>query len=555
VTKKIKIITPHEKEILEKGKLDPNYITGYFFKHPSSEIGFQFDANFTPEGAWQKAATMAKQSTSVVIGGVGTGKTLGVGMGAYALGMVTDHFKFMNVAQLGWQAKIMYDLMLEYAEGTPMEDIIVEKPRRPYPKIVIKYRIGQHLHTASYEFMSIKDDGKDLFSWRGDWVNVEEAGLIDNLGEVVAHLQTRLTGSTVFGRPYMARLSLISNPWDVPYLWYLFDLARSEPDDSLSIVVSTRSNKNVTQAQIKQLLKKIPRDEHERFIDGTRPEGKGSFFSKDSVYKCEDPLIGDVIKARAESGEAGYRWDRAHFGVMYMAIPPRKGRLYNVISDPGSDNAPARNAPVIGVWDMTNFPDEPMSLAAFWWGFGNGEITPYLNKMLELIGKREGEIAYPASFAAMDSTGPQKGLSQLINVVHFDPDAYEGKTLIDGVYGLDFSGSKKMTYLISLKLLLEAGLFRFPKSITGIRGQLTNYDPMLDRGTKPKIPQDIVAMMAMSAYVARAQYGTILEEIINSNIVIPNDVGNENQDYRQKRSSNRTRSKRSARGKKQAVFQ
>ena len=544
--KHLRIITPREAEILEHGKVNPNYTTGYFCKHPAMDIGFQFDANFLPEGAWQLEATMAKQPTSVIIGGVGTGKTLGIGMGAMALGMVTDHFKFMNVAQLGWQAKIMYDLMLEQAEGTPMEDMIVEKPRRPYPKIVIKYRMGKHVHTASFEFMSVKDDGKDLFSWRGDWMNIEEAGLIDNLAEVVAHLQTRLTGSTVFGRPYMARMSLISNPWDVAEMWYLFDIAKGEPDESLSMVLSTRHNKNVTEAQIKQLLRKIPKDDHARFIDGTRPEGKGSFFSKDSVFKCEDPYIGDVIAARAAQGESGWKWDKMHFGVNFMATPYRRGRIYFIIADPGSDNAPARNAPVILVWDMTNFPAEPMSLASFWWGMGNGEITPFLNKLLELIGKREGEVSYPPTFAGMDSTGPQKGLATLLNIVHFDPDEqYEKNTTIDGVYGLDFSGSKKMMFLISLKLLLEANLMRFPKAITGIRSQLWNYDPMLDRGGKPKIPQDIVAAMAMSAYAARANYGEVLEEIIDASIVIPKEIGERDSSARQKRSSRAGRSKRS----------
>ena len=60
-------------------------------------------------------------------------------------------------------------------------------------------------------------------------------------------------------------------------------------------------------------------------------------------------------------------------------------------------------------------------------------------------------------------------------------------------------------------------MFRWPKELIGIRSQLANYDPEKDRGPLPKLPQDIVATMAMSAFVIRSYYGLALEDLQEQN--------------------------------------
>jgi hypothetical protein len=48
-----------------------------------------------------------------------------------------------------------------------------------------------------------------------------------------------------------------------------------------------------------------------------------------------------------------------------MPSEARKGRNYLLIGDPGSDNPPRRNAGVIWVLDITDFPKKRASLVYF----------------------------------------------------------------------------------------------------------------------------------------------------------------------------------------------
>jgi hypothetical protein len=54
--------------------------------------------------------------------------------------------------------------------------------------------------------------------------------------------------------------------------------------------------------------------------------------------------------------------------------------------------------------------------------------------------------------------------------------------------------------------MVEAGLFTWPKFVTGLRSQLTNYDPEKDVAGKPKIPQDIVCTYCIAAYSVQSWF-------------------------------------------------
>lgn len=481
------VMSPSEVEILRAAAEDPDILCDYFLRPYGAARGFRFDENFDPEGAWQKTVHHASQSDIIVIGGFGTGKTLGIAMSAVTWCLTTPDFMFLNVAEKAWQAKQMYDAVIRMARNTPLENLIWEMPRRPYPKIVFKFRIGQVVIESSMEFMSADRDATGILSWEGDWINIEEAGLLDNLEEVVTSVGSRLRGQ-VKGRTRLGRLSMISNSWDNPYLWQYFDQALADPQNFLSLVVSTRHNHNVTEDQLKRMLARIPEDERQRFIDGTRPEGKGNYFAREKVYACEDRYYSEFLTERVAAGDPGYALSKVHgAGVVYFRVPPKAERIYMMFGDPGTGNLPFRNSPVIGVWDVTEFPNEAARLVAFWWGNGHGAISPFVAQFLEL------KELYNPIFAGMDSTGPQKNSAELLNLQYFSPES--GERVIK-IAPMDFSGPRKNAYLVSLRLLIEAQLLTWPKCVVGIRSQLTNYDFERDK----KIPQDIVAMMGMAAY-------------------------------------------------------
>lgn len=535
--KKEAVLTTTEIEICKRALTDPNLFTDYFFRPFGESKGWLFDDNFDPEGAWQKTLHQASQKDITVIGGFGTGKTMGVAMSACTWATLTTDFKFLNVAPQAWQAQQMYDLVLLTARNTRFETLIWEKPRRPHPKIVLRYKIGTTLYESSLEFMSADKNAQGILAWEGDWLHIDESGLLDNLSEVIINVGSRLRG-TVRGRARLGRFSMTSNSWDNYYLWYYFDQASADPENFLSIVCSSRHNKNVTEDQLLKMIARIPEDERQRFIDGTRPEGRGRFFEKNSVYDCEFLHSVEMIQAEMMNNTPNYKIERLHgAGITYYLTPPISGRIYMLFGDPGAGEAPQRNAPVLMCWDVTDFPNLPAKLIAFYWGNGHGQISPFINQLLKLV------TLYKPIYAGIDSTGTQKNMNYLINEYALKSH-YEGlgspRGLLNTISGLDFSGPKKVSYLNAAKLLIEGGLLTWEKGISGIRSQLTNYDLENDK----KIPQDIVATIAMSAHVIRTWFHVSPEEIYRQ---INAEAGEPSMEIR--RLDNQTRARRSSRSR------
>lgn len=484
--------------LLSASAASPNTFFSYFFRPEGSDRAFQLDYDFTDEGKWQEMMCMATQTFIVAICGVGTGKTLGVGMSAVYHAVMTPGFKFMNVANEAWQSQQMFDMIIEQAEDTPFAKMI--KPvSRPYYKIDIAYKLGRRTVRSSLQFMSLgeKKNATNIFTWRGDWINIDEGWLIDNLAEVVSNLQTRLTGNTRDLRPYLGRMSITSNPGENPELWQFYDQAEADTEEGLVINTDTATNRNVNEKQKAQMLKRLDKDQQERFLHGRRPEGRGKYFSNQIVAACEDKALSEVAKRHVEAGTEGWIVESLpHLGVWWYQSPPRSGRLYGLWGDPGILAAPARNAPVVQVWDITE-PFNRSFLTAMWWGNGGNSILPWIDKMLEWI------QLYKPMLAGVDNTGPQKNTAELINMEYIS-----GKKLsIEAIQGLDFSGSKRMTMLASLRLDLTARRMAWPDMCRGLSIQAKNYDPTLDRTPASKLAQDLVATASMASFHIRAHYG------------------------------------------------
>lgn len=493
-----------EFELLKSGTDDPNIPLGYFTRLPGQEIGWQLDYNFTNDGKWQVEMCLAQQKFIIAIGGIGSGKSLGVGMSAIAHALVTPDFKFLNIARESWQSELMYKMILDHARGTMLEELILSSPKRPYPSIAIGYEYQGRQHYSTLEFMSIGEDrdATNVFSWRGDWINVDEAGRLDNLGEITGNLSSRGTGVTPRGRPYIGRISLISNPFDNPELWALFDIAAADSQDSLAITINTSDNKNVTPEQLKNMKKFIPVGEDlARFLTGNRPEGRGSYFGVDGIALCTSELLSLTYLEKAKEEKAFIK-SVPHLGCFELKIPPESMHTYFILGDPGTGTAPARNAPVLMVFDVTEVPDKSAKLVYFWWGNGNGSISPWTNSLLSLVDE------YRPLFAGVDSTGTQKNTAEIINTQFI----YQKNKSIPYITGMDFSGGHKYTYLISLRMSLESQSIIWPSICKGITSQLRSYDDKADKASGSKHPQDLVATLAMAAYAIRAHFGLDLSK-------------------------------------------
>lgn len=495
-----------EVEIIKTGLSSPDnldFFTGYWYDKGGGD-SFRFDYNFSESFRWQKKLVFAKQNLIVGVMGIGSGKTLGVGMAAYTWALSTEGFRFMNGANWAYQSKLMKELIEMQIIDTPAWNLVENIVDTPYPKITLAFKIGRSTYRSTMEFMSMDKQAAKIFSWRGDWINLDEAALIDQLDVALMNLSTRLTGNTARGREYLGRMSLMTNPWaneSATHVYYFFDLALDNPDECLSISIPTSANKNVSDRQVKNALKFI-RDpaEQERLLDGRRPEGKGLYFNKPAISRGADDYMSEWIEKKFEKDEAGYQLVKSMaLGVVEYQTPKTSDYCF-LVGDPGSGNFPARNAPCIGVIDASGLPETPAFLVAFWWGLGNGQIQPFMDKFYEYKAK------YMPIFSGVDSTGPQAGMVQLMNLTNIWTGQRQTMQAHQQVHGMDFSVGRKVNMLLALRNMLEIDMLRWAGFAKGIKMQLQNYDPTLDRQGEPKIAQDIVAMLSMGAFAVRAYY-------------------------------------------------
>ena len=497
-------MTAADMEVLSAAVDSPNLFFEHFFKKKGMDRAFQLDYNFTEKGKWQVGMCMARQTFIVVVGGIGTGKSLGVIMGASYHGVYNPGFRFMNIARESWQSHLMYTLLIEQAEDTLFDKLITARPKRPHPTVVIEYMLGEKHIKSTFEFMSLGDekDATNIFSWRGDWISIEEAGRIDNLSQIVENLSTRLTGATAEGREFMGRMSLISNPWENPELWQMFDIAISDKDTGLAINLDTIDNKNVSEKQVKSMLSKITEENKERFMTGQRQDVAGHYFSDNSIKQCKSELLTDKLKLGVQQNKSGYYAKIAtHLGIYYYQMPKEDMHIYYIFGDPGIGTAPWPNSPVLMVFDVTDAPKN-VPLVALYWGDGKGSIMPWTYKLLQWIDD------YSVTFAGIDSTASQKNMAEIMNNQY----VYNQDKSIANITGMDFSGGKRYAYLISLRIALELSMFQWPHAAVGINSQLTSYDPIEDRNTNSKLAQDLVATLAMAAFAIRAHFAVDSKE-------------------------------------------
>ena len=492
------ILTEEDVEVIKNSGGDPNVFFRHFFWKRGASKPFQLDFKFTEDGAWQEDLCLSEENFIVAIAGISTGKTLAVGMSACFMSVHLRSFRFMNIAKDLTQSGIMYQLILEMAKDTLFEHLIVSSPKSPNPQIKIGYMYNGFEHTSILDFRSVGEagDATNVMSYRGDWINIEEAGLVTQLNVVVANLVTRLTGASAEGREFLGRLSLIANVNDNPYLWDLYDAADEDPDGR-TFTVETKDNQNTTPRQIRLAVKLIGDEDIDRYLTGKRPKSAGNYFSAESIEKCSSAQLSEQIRMLMsdEKTEIPYLRDKKLGGV-HWELPRDPDASYMIFADPGVKKFPKRDAPVIGVFDVSKAPlYAPMT--AFWWGDGRGSITPFNNQLINYIAK------YAPLAAGVDSTSTQKHFAQVTSDVLIHGKGYS----IDSLTPMDFSGTKKYTYLISLRISIEMGMLQWPDLAEGLEMQMRNYDPLKDRGSSTKLAQDVVSMLSMAVEMIAGHIG------------------------------------------------
>lgn len=479
--KPLYVLQAEDIDILERSQRDGRIFTGFYFREPDQSIGWMFDQNIEP--AWQLPAHHASQSTIVIIGGKGSGKTGGVGASGTVWASTTPNFKFLCVAPSSNQSYQMFSWIRDTTRGTLWAERFLDPNRdmveKPYPKIHIAYKLPNGKIVRSImEFMSAADDAERILNYEGDMVVIDQAESMDDLEESLGSLGTRTRGK-IKGRSRLGRVVLLANSDDNVDLWGQYDMADEYPDQYLAILVSTYSNRNLTPKQIADMELRLgnDKDKIDLHLRATRPLGQGFEFKKELLELAVEPALDQVMAIAREADDDQYEWARVRKAdVVLWKRPPELAagdeHDYVVIGDPGTGRAPARNAPVVMVLDMTLYPDTPARLAAFWWGTGKGNFDPFLSRFQSWISE------YHAHLAAYDSTGGQKVMSE---------SAFKH---LPQVLGIDLSGVKKKMHMTTLKLLIGKHRLGLPREIKGIYSQFLKY----------KLPDDKLAQDIVSAF-------------------------------------------------------
>ena len=490
-------LTDEDIDVIRRSSADPNIFFAHFFKKKDVEKPFQLDYNFAEGKEWQKEFCMAKEHILCAIAGISTGKTLTVIMSAAYFAVKLRSFRFMNIANEQGQSDTMRNFLLDQSKDTLFEKLIAEKPKSPVSKIVLRFIVGDIEYSSELQFRNTgeKNDAKNVMSTRMDWINIEESNLIPELKKVTGALVTRLTGNTAEGRPYLGRLSLIANPTDDnPELWDIYEAAAESPDGRV-FNINTEDNKNTTEAQVKFAVSIIgDDDEVEMYMTGNKPKSDGKYFSSSSIARCESIQLDAKLESLIEEGNLNHHKD-SRLGYLHWEMPHAPLRQYVVLGDPGTKNAPKRDSPVLGVFDVSKAP-QIAPMVGFWWGNGNGTINPFNEMLIQFITK------YNPILAGIDSTATQKQFAQVTTATLIEGMGYS----INELTPLDFSGGRKYAYLIAARLSLELGMIQYPAGAKGISSQLRMYDPEKDRGSTTKLPQDVVSMLSMAAWVIRGLF-------------------------------------------------
>ena len=450
-------LTPDDKTIFKMAATkDPAYFTDYYFN------GWRFHD-------YQVPLHVASQPQITIIGGVGSGKTAMVAFSASTWAAMTPGFKFMNVAPTFWQANLMYQTIMERAESSRYEQFITRSVRRPYPKI--------ELYNGSVmEFMSAADEIEKLRGWEGDWMNGDEFGFIDS-PSTVQIMRTRLRGQRFTNQPRLGRLSVITTATDVPWLWERYDKAKLKPDIYLSMTVSTGMNTSLSKMDVQLMREALPPELRAIEMEGSRPMGTCTEFSRDVIEQCEDRGLNRIVREALSQKRAGFAYsERQLSGCHQFMMPPERGRDYIVVGDPGQGDPPNRNAGVVMVLDITGFPQYPAVIRMFDWVYGGGSYMPFLSSF-----KTAMNLYRPVG-AAFDATGSQKAMDELAF-----SDVGEGIL----VEGMNLAG-KKMAYHNAIKLTMQKGLLKYPY-IRGFRRQLAQYE-----FPDTKLRQDIVSCLQVA---------------------------------------------------------
>ena len=459
---------------------------------------------------WSLAMLNSGKEICVVEGGTGASKTSASGLSAIIQATIYPGSDFLNVAPTGKQAADMLEEVAKWVPNGDFERFIVRTPtgalfrQKPHPTLTLDV----YGYTSTFMCMTVGTDFRFGLGTNYDAIRVDEAGLMDNIGEAVPPLVTRVRGERRTGRTrgVLPFIVFSSNPHrgNIGYD-ELKEKAKKRTNDPLSkwhwSNPDITENTSITRRQMDFQSELMTDTEQRRWHRGQDDmfETMGKI-PMTVIEECRAPYLDDLVAQEAalcaQEGRYADFEENESMGIMHYELPPILGQNYLVWGDPGTANADIQNnnVPTVGVWDMTDFPNTPARLWAFRIFSGGGMYTPWMDEMERLMRK------YMAVIGTYDATGMGKAFA-------------EWPALQDlFLHGVSLSGGNKHTARTMFVLFSGAGLFAWPY-LTTLWRQASAYR---EEGVGlHKIPDDVLAGMFVSSFYLRYEFYEELSKRLN----------------------------------------
>jgi hypothetical protein len=441
---------------------------------------------------YQKMLHNDRHPIRTIIGGMGSAKTYGQAISLLIHAATLDGFRAFALGPRTKQAQEIHKIALQIVRGTLYEErFLLRSPVSPNATLYIGHElIGEN----TIECYPIENNVVDMRTLTADMAIVDQAEKLDDLQEVILSIGSRFRGRVIgSGRERIGTLTFIANSEENTQLWEIYDKAEEDPDGYLSYSPSTYDNPFLTDKDIWRYELQFGQDEEQKRVHflGQRPIGNGSVFSRETLMNMQSPALDQAHEiALAKEIEGAVQLQTRGVGVYEWALPYAEGRQYLVISDPGTQNPPERDSPVIFVWDITDFPTHPATLTAFLWVYGKRNIDNWAVRYAETVHKYR---AYTSN--GFDATGFQAGYDQWIHILE--------KLSVEKI---NLGGNRKALCINAARMLTAKRLVQMPVAVRAVYEQLARYE----LPEPPRLRQDITMAFVMSCWwMQRLYYMTI----------------------------------------------
>jgi hypothetical protein len=430
----------------------------------------------------------------ICVGGFGSGKTFNSGLSLVVDGMTHAQFRGFALAPMSIQALEVYEIIMNFIADTEFERrFLLSAPTKPFPKIIFGH---DGIGISKIECYPIAGRENKLRTLTGDRAIIDQAEseLLD-LPEILRSIGTRFRGRvSKNGRSRIGTLTFLANSGDKQDLWDLYDEAEYDKENYLSLSPSSYDNPYLTDKDIKRFELQVGATEETKdvYMKGKRPLGNGQHFSKAVLESLRleylDDEMEEGLKKQHETGkEMGYiKLEAKNVGCYEWLLPYKPDHRYMVMSDPGTQNPPARDSAPIFVWDITHFPGTlenpvPATLAGFVWPFVNKKINNWANRFSEIVWRY-----HALGTCAFDATGYQSGYDQWMPILNA---LYVEK--------ISLAGNNKPLCLNAAKMLTSREMLKMPGAVSHVFQQLARYEFPPE---PVKLRQDLVMAFIMSAW-------------------------------------------------------